>query len=259
MVEPNSEVETPYERAQQFNRVVSWLHSFRYRHVIMLLEDVSSRIGDRPIRVIDVGSSHCKLFSVLDPLFTIDYTGIDVSASCLATAQRRYGDRANFRVILEDATTALPRLGKADVVFALETLEHVPEHEVVRIVETVARSEPSLFVCSVPVEVGPAIWFKNVGSLVSGYMRHQEYRWKETFWAGLFVLDKLPPHGTGHKGFDWRWLAATIRHNMRITQTKKFPFSFAPAALSASVFMIAEPRSEADRAEIGTKMAGTLY
>lgn len=84
----------------------------------------------------------------------------------------------------------------ADIIVALETFEHIPEHDVVRIVEAVAASKPRLFVCSVPVEVGPAIWLKNVGSLVTGYMRHKEYRWSETFWAGLYQLDRLPPHGT---------------------------------------------------------------
>ena len=111
-----------------------------------------------------------------------------------------------------------------------------------RIIEEIAKIEPKLFICSVPVEIGPAIWFKNIGSLVTGYMRHTEYTWAETFWAGFGKLDKLPPHGTGHKGFDWRWLAQTIRHNMEIEEIRKFPFSLFPAGLSTSVFFIAKPR-----------------
>jgi hypothetical protein len=136
-------------------------------------------------------------------------------------------------------------LKRADIVVALETFEHIPEHDVVRIIEAIAASKPRFFVCSVPVEIGPAIWLKNVGSLVTGYMRHKEYSWPETFWAGLYQLDKLPPHGTGHKGFDWRWLAQTIRHNMKIKDIRKFPFSILPAAVAFSVFMVAEPRDPA--------------
>jgi hypothetical protein len=142
----------------------------------------------------------------------------------------------------DSAASALAHLECADIVVALETFEHIPEHDVVRIVEAVAAAMPKLFVCSVPVEIGPAIWLKNVGSLVTGYMRHKEYSWPETFWAGLYQLDKLPPHATGHKGFDWRWLAQTIRHNMKIKETRMFPFGMLPAAVAFSVFMIAEPR-----------------
>jgi hypothetical protein len=127
----------------------------------------------------------------------------------------------------------------------LEALEHIPEHAVVRIVEQVAVARPHLFVCSVPVEIGPSIWFKNVGSLLMGYSRHREYTWNETFWAGLGKLDKLPPHGLGHKGFDWRWLAQTVRHSHRITRMRTFPFDALPASVSTSVFFVAEPRRAA--------------
>jgi hypothetical protein len=133
-------------------------------------------------------------------------------------------------------------LQRADVLVALETLEHIPEHDVVRIIEAAAAMRPTLFVCSVPVEIGPAIWLKNVGSLVMGYTRHKEYLWRETFWAGLYQLDKMPPHSTGHKGFDWRWLAQTIRHNMKVTEIRKLPARMLPAAVAFSVLLVAEPR-----------------
>lgn len=147
-------------------------------------------------------------------------------------------------MIHDSAANALATLEHTDIIVALETLEQIPEHDVVRIVEAVAAAKPRLFVSSVPVEIGPAIWLKNVGSLVTGYMRHKEYRWSETFWAGLYQLDKLPPHDTGHKGFDWRWLAQTIRHNMKIKEIRRFPLSILPAAVAFSVFMIAEPREQ---------------
>ncbi len=130
----------------------------------------------------------------------------------------------------------------ADIIVALETLEHIPEPTVVRLIELVAAAHPQLFVSSVPVEIGPAVWLKNVGSLLTGYSRHRDYRWSETFWAGLYQLDRLPPHHLDHRGFDWRWLEQTIRHNMRIVETRRFPFQWLPAALSFSVFFVAEPR-----------------
>lgn len=236
------DTETEYERNQRFNFLVSYLHSLRYRNILALFRTFQRQAGGKPINVVDIGCATAMLFSVLNERFTIDYTGIEINSEFVETARSRYAHNPNFHVVHDSVANALAILKRADVVVALESFEHIPEHDVVRIIEAVAAARPRLFVCSVPVEIGPAIWLKNVGSLITGYMRHKEYRWPETFWAGLYQLDKLPPHGTGHKGFDWRWLAQTIRHNMKINEIRKLPFSFLPAAVAFSVFMIAEPR-----------------
>lgn len=206
---------------------------------------LAQKTEGKRIKVVDIGCAHAKLFSILNKRFEIDYTGIEINSDFVETARSRYAHNPNFRVIHDSAENALAHLTNIDILVALETFEHIPEHVVVRITEAIAAAQPDLFVCSVPVEIGPAIWLKNVGSFVTGYMRHKEYRWAETFWAGLYQLDKLPPHGTGHKGFDWRWLAQTIRHNMKIIKIRKFPFLFLPAAFAFSVFMVAEPRNDA--------------
>ena len=237
--------ETEYEKNQRFNLLVSWLHSFRYRNILALFSALAQKNEGERIKVVEIGCAHAKLFSILNERFEIDYTGIEIDPGFVEVARSRYAHNPNFRVIHDSAENALAHLKNADILVALETFEHIPEHTVVRITEAVAAAQPNLFVCSVPVEIGPAIWLKNVGSLVTGYMRHKEYRWAETFWAGLYQLDKLPPHATGHKGFDWRWLAQTIRHNMKIIKIRKFPFGFLPAAFAFSVFIVAEPRMSA--------------
>ncbi len=234
--------ETEYEKNQRFNVLVSWLHSYRYKNILKVFEELLVSNNGNPIRVVEIGCAHAKLYSLLNDKFKIDYIGIEPNAVFVKAAEERYQSQPNFKIIHDAAEKQLNKIADVDIVVALETFEHIPEHIVVRIVEEIAKIQPKLFVCSVPVEIGPAIWFKNLGSLATGYMRHTEYTWKETFWAGLGKLDKLPPHGTGHKGFDWRWLAQTIRHNMRIVETRKFPFGFLPTGLSTSVFFIAEPR-----------------
>jgi hypothetical protein len=234
--------ETQYERNQRFNALVSYLHSVRYRNILAVFGAIARKAGGKPINVVDIGCAHAKLFAVLNERFDIDYTGIETDYSSVEAARARYAHHPNFRVVNDSATNALVNFKGADIIVALETLEHIPEHDVVRLLEAVAAVKPKLFVASVPVEIGPAIWLKNVGSLVTGYMRHKEYRWSETFWAGLFQLDKLPPHGTGHKGFDWRWLAQTIRHNMQIKEMRRFPFNILPTAVAFSVFFVVQPR-----------------
>lgn len=234
--------ETGYEKNQRFNVVVSWLHSLRYKHILRLCESMARLSRGKAIKIVEIGCAHAKLFSILNERFQIDYTGVEVDQHFADTARARYGAASNFRLINEPAENAYSYMANADMIVALETFEHIPEHNVVRIIEAIAAARPKILVCSVPVEIGPAIWLKNVGSLLVGYMRHGEYRWAETFWAGLYQLDRLPPHGIRHKGFDWRWLAQTIRHNMQIVETRRFPVRFLPAAFAFSIFMVVVPR-----------------
>jgi hypothetical protein len=117
-------------------------------------------------------------------------------------------------------------------------LEHIPGHIVVRLIEHIAIANPKYFVCSVPNEVGPIVWIKNVGSLLMGHIRHKEYKWNETLYAGLYQLDKIETHSGGHKGFDWRWLAETIRQNRKITKTLCSPFSWLPKMFAMSIIFI---------------------
>ena len=236
--------QSEYERNQSFNAIVRWLHSFRYKHIVDIFRKLPSRGIENPVSVLEIGCAHAKLYGVLNEQFQIDYCGVDIRDSLLSIARGRYGQNDNFRVVVGSATSreVLAGHGQPDVVIALETLEHIPEHDVVRIIESIAQLRPRLFVCSVPIEVGPAIWLKNVGSFLTGYSRHREYSWRETFWSGLYKLDKFPPHRTSHKGFDWRWLAQTIRHNMAIKETRLFPLPFLPAGLSTTVFFVAAPR-----------------
>ena len=249
MAEQNTSPRTTYEQRQHFNPLTTWLHSFRYRHIHRVFAHLSVEIGDRPIRVIDIGCGYAKLFTVLNDRFRIEYTGIERNEERVGVARERHGHHENFRVVHDSATEALAHVppNHADIVVALETFEHIPEHDVVRIVERIAELRPRRLVCSVPVEIGPAIWLKNVGSFLTGYVRHRDYSWRETFWAGLYCLDKLPPHGTRHKGFDWRWLAQTVRHNFGIRAIHRLPLRVLPSALSTNVFFVAEPRAVPDR------------
>ncbi len=233
-----------YERKQEFNALVSWLHSLRYKNIIGVFEELARSCNNRKIEVFEIGCAHAKLFSILNDKFNINYTGVEIREAFVNAANERFKKYSNFRIIQGGAEEQLKQCHDVDIIVALETLEHIPEHLVVRIVEEVSRIRPKIFVCSVPVEIGPAIWFKNLGSLLMGYMRHTEYTWPETFWAGFARLDKLPPHDTGHKGFDWRWLAQTIRHNLTIRELRTLPFSILPVGLSTSVFIISESRQQ---------------
>jgi hypothetical protein len=227
-----------YEKNQNFNPIVSWLHSIRYKYLIELFDQLKKENPDKQLKVVDIGCAHAKTFGILNERYNISYVGIELDQQFAETAKSRYGSKSNFRIINDSIENHYTELENVDFLMSLETLEHIPENIVVRLIEHIAAANPKYFVCSVPNEVGPIVWIKNVGSLLMGYMRHTEYKWSETLYAGLYQLDKVETHGNGHKGFDWRWLAQTIRHNRKITQTLSSPFRWLPKTFSVSVIFI---------------------
>lgn len=235
MLEKN---QTYYEKNQNFNPVVRWLHSIRYKYLIEIFDKLIFENPNKKLKVVDIGCAHAKTFEILNNDYEIEYVGIEIDVHFFETAKFRYGSYPNFRIINDSIENHYRELEGVDLVISLETLEHIPENIVVRLIEKIGLAKPKYFLCSVPNEIGPIIWIKNIGSLIMGYMRHKEYKWSETLYAGLYKLDKVEVHGTGHKGFDWRWLAQTIRHNMKITDTFSSPFRWLPKTFSVSVIFI---------------------
>jgi len=224
-----------YEKNQTHSALVAYLHSIRFSYLLNVFDRLPK---GRRLRVVDIGCAHAKTFGLLNARFPIDYLGIELDREFAAAAVQRYGGFQNFRMINDSIEHHYDELAGADAILALETIEHIPEHLVVRLVEQIAAARPAVFMCSVPNEVGPIVWVKNLGSFLTGYVRHREYTWPETFYAGIFQLNRIPAHGTGHKGFDWRWLAQTIRHNMKITRMLSSPFPWLPKTLSFSVVFV---------------------
>jgi SAM-dependent methyltransferase len=230
--------ESQYEKNQNFNPIIGWLHGIRYQYIIEIFDQLKNIDPIKEIKILDIGCAHAKTFGVLNELYKINYVGIEIDELFAETARSRYGGQPNFRIINDSVENHYAELDNVDFIISLETLEHIPEHTVVRLIERIAVANPKYFICSVPNEVGPIVWIKNVGSSLIGYVRHKEYKWSETFFAGLYQLDKVETHGIGHKGFDWRWLAQTIRHNRRINNIFSSPFRWLPKTFSLSIIFI---------------------
>ena len=199
---------TTYEKMQDFNWLTRFLHAGRYRKLLEVLETVQKDVGNRKVRILDIGCGPGTAVGHILEKFDVEYVGIDYDPIFIDAARNRYGKNENCRFIVGDATDErLYETIQADIVIALETLEHIHLNRTVRVIEHVCTIvRPRIFLVTVPVEVGPAVWIKNWGSAQMGYNR-QSGNLKETFWAGLYRLDRLPAHHTPHQSFDWRCLA----------------------------------------------------
>lgn len=234
--------ETWYEARLGHNGITRFLHSVRYKNLLRVVEALSGFRGGKPIRILDIGCGSAHAFGVLDPLFAIDYVGVEKRRKMCAVAEERFGTRPNFRVIRDLIGNRLDLIAGTDLVIALETLEHIPDDQVVPLIEYIGSAEIDGFYCTVPNEIGPAIAIKNLGSALIGYRRHREYSWKDTLNAATYRLDKVAPHGTGHKGFDWRALERLIGRHLDIQAVHRSPYGWVPRAVSPSIGFYCTPR-----------------
>lgn len=230
-----------YESNQNQNGVARFIHSKRH----LIAADIVRRISShgRKVEVLDIGCATGKTFGFMNDAANINYCGLDYSPDFISTASRRYAEHGNARFEQFDATDTVSLARKsADLVIALETLEHIPENDVVRVVETVCRDiSPEYFLVSVPVEIGPAILAKNIGSRLMGYDR-LEYSLRDTLNSSFYRLNRVPKHGVSHRGFNWFWLEQTVRHNAKTMETISLPFPWLPASLSSNVMFVASCR-----------------
>lgn len=234
-----------YEEKQDFNSITRYLHSFRHVHVARIARQLNHQLG-RPVRVMDIGCATGRAFEALNAACPIAYTGIDVNSESIAKAAARHAGASNASFVAMDAADPVNFSPDSfDLMIALETLEHIPEHVVVRIVENVCQiARPKRFVVSVPVEIGPAIWIKFLGSKLMRY-RRPHYSTSEAFWAGLYQLNRVKTHECFHVGFNWYWLEQTVRHNARIIESRSLPWSWVPKWITPTVMFISEPREVA--------------
>lgn len=234
--------QTAYEARLNHSRLTRFLHGVRYKNLLGVVAALSDLRGGKPIRILDIGCGSAPAFGLLDPLFAIDYVGVEMRQKHCAVARQRFGNRPNFRAVRNIIGNCLPLIDDCDLVIALETLEHIPEDEVAVLIEHIGRAEIDGFYCTVPNEVGPAIAIKNLGSALIGYQRHREYSWRDTFHSATYRLDKVAPHGTGHKGFDWRALQRMIAAHLDIQAVHRSPYGWVPRAVSPSIGFYCTPR-----------------
>lgn len=223
-----------YEATQDFNVITKFLHSTRYSNLIEVAGRVSRLRG--ALNVLDIGCGTCRAYEALDQSgLEFRYRGIEIREDFAELVRARHESRENFTISVGTVSNFLHSFDGYDLIIGLESFEHIPEPLVVRVIEAIAKSDVPYIYITVPNEVGPALLVKNFGSMLMGYSRHTEYSAIETIRAGFYQLNKVGRHGTGHKGFDWHWLAQTLRQHFTIIRNTRSPSEYIPLPFSPSV------------------------
>ena len=235
---------TFYESTQGFNFITRYLHSVRYKNLFRVAKSVSSDFGGKSFTVLDIGCGVCKVYDFLSQCgFNFNYIGVELLDDWCNVAESRYSSNSNFKLIRGSIESIVNDLPPCDLVVALESFEHIPGHIVFDTIRSLSFSSFRYLYATVPIELGPSLFLKNLGSSLMGYSRNTSspYTIFDTFNATFCQLHKLPPHTTTHKGFDFRWLEHTLRLHMRVVYKTKSPFNFMPSWISPSIGFICIP------------------
>lgn len=204
-----------------FNRLTKWLHERRFLQVKRLLP-----LGY--FELTDLGCSTGVLYDHLHPQFNFNYVGIDLNPS--------HPDLTNGQMIQADLTT-YQFTHHLDIVIALETFEHIRPDAIVPLLARIRNAGTNLLICSVPVETGPMILVKNLGSWLMGYTRHAEYSPADTLWSTIYFSHRARPWQGGHRGFNWRQLRAILKSHFRAVQQINLPFTL----FTTNVMFVCKP------------------
>lgn len=225
-----------YEKRLNSNSILSWIHSLRYKKVMQLIKSHPYK----EINILEIGCANAKLFELLiNEGLHINYWGIELDENFYQEAKTNYGKYSNFQIInassanliIYNSITQIP----FDFIICLETLEHMSAKDANSTIECVRFLNPKFFLCSVPVELGLPILFKNLISFITGYDRHKNYSIKETIFA---LFGKFSEHKLDHKGFDYRQIRDYLKIRFSQVKSESIPFKFLPNWLANSIFFI---------------------
>ena len=227
-----------YDKIQNFNFITKFLHQTRFRNLEKLITQASIEKNGK-LKIVDVGCGPASAYkNIKQKGIAFDYIGVELRKDFCDIANDSFSQYENFKIICDSIENHFDKFADADVIIGLESFEHIPEPLVVRTIEAISKVSFMYLYITVPNEVGPAIFVKNIGSALIGYERYKEYEWRETFFASIYDLDRVERHETGHKGFDWRWLAQTLRQNTTILKKTSSPANFIPKFISPSIGFI---------------------
>jgi 2-polyprenyl-3-methyl-5-hydroxy-6-metoxy-1,4-benzoquinol methylase len=239
-----------YARKQIYcpNHVVAWSHGSRFRLAALLAAGGT--------RLLDYGCGDGTFLALTHGRFE-RAVGADVDEGQLEACRGRLGHLDGVR-FLRTADLAAPAHAHAyDVVTCMEVLEHCPEPERLRVLDTLRLLVASRgrVIISVPIEIGPALLAKQFFRAVAAWRGQGDYRHRETYAPRELLAAALArpnlararyrvdtPQGVfeycGHKGFDWRLLESEIRQRFSVERRLFTPLPAAGPLLNSQVWFV---------------------
>lgn len=226
---------------EQGNFLTRLAHGGRYQKTLDLAADVRAGVA------IDVGCGDGMLLRrAYDRGIARSGYGVDIDPEMRRSAAARFPGTDLFRFIAPDQLAASVPAHSCDLGICTETLEHVPD--ALQVLDALIRAvrPGGRVIVTVPIEVGPSLFGKQLGRFMAGLRRpygYEKYSLRELVSAGLFWNPRTfySSHADGydgpraHKGFDYRELESAIRARMEIERTVFSPLPITGPLLNSTV------------------------
>lgn len=226
---------------QQGSSLTRLAHSSRFGTVLGLIEN-------RPYtQVLDYGCGDGWLLRTLyDRQLCKTGFGIDVADYMLEACRDMFVDVSGFQFITPDQGLQTIATQSCDLVLCTETLEHV-DNPVKALDDILGYCQPGAqVVISVPIEIGPALLFKQFGRYLAnlkGNYGYETYTSQELFSSVVrWDVSSFPSTHTdeaatyrSHKGFDYRKLKGLLATKLVIQRELFSPFPWFGSLLNSTV------------------------
>lgn len=246
-----------YARKQLFGRgLIGWSHGRRFAEARRVVQPYAGR------PLLDYGCGDGTFLALVHDLFP-RAVGAEIDPGLVAGARERFGEMEGLSFIHADEVAALPD-ASFGVVTCMEVLEHCTAEAAEGVIAQMRRlvARDGVVIVSVPVETGPALLVKQAARAVAGLRGVSGYQDRERYAPGELarmvfagartaidrpVYETRRPDGTpnryhGHKGFNWRLLAARLERDFHLRDVRFSPLPVLRGLLNSQVWMTCAPR-----------------
>lgn len=251
-----------YARKQIFsrNKILQWSHRRRYEMARRMVEPYAGE------RLLDYGCGDGTFLALVHDLFPCA-TGAEIDRSRVEECRAHLEDLPAVNFVLTSDLARPEYDGVFDVVICTEVLEHCLDDAVDAALEDFSRTvaPTGTVIISVPVEIGPALAFKQLVRAIASLQRLGDYEHREKYafpeFRRMLTADdhteidrpiytrsfgpNVEVKFHGHKGFNWRVLESRIRRRFRIRKIHFSPLDGASGWFASQVWFTCSPLARA--------------
>lgn len=235
--------------------IIAWSHKARYQKAVELCTIFEGSniadygCGDGTLIALLMSGNHAPSHAV----------GYELYPEVVKDCRERFMDLKNveFELISSLKTNSYSR--KFDGIICTEVLEHVSNPSAIIEELHLSLRDAGMAIISVPVEIGPSLFFKEMlrgfarRRHIGEYSDQDSYSFKE-FIQSLFagktqhITRPLLKDMDGfeyyeHKGFNWHVLCELLKNKFRIIKIVGSPVRFFPMLLASQAWIVAEKKN----------------
>lgn len=131
-----------------------------------------------------------------------------------------------------------------DISICQETLEHLPEADLSKYLQRMAKATKTYCFITVPNEKGIVFLTKYITKAITQKKTDlEEFSFADIFYSTTGNLKKVKRNEGGHKGFDYANLRTSLEKHFEIIETNGIPFTALPLSLNFTAGFVCKKKS----------------